>query len=69
LFKERRLLIHHLDSQALTPALPHQDGFELTALYTLQHRLPRNAEFQRGFQHRQILWRRVLHNARTPIHR
>jgi hypothetical protein len=43
------LLINHFDSQAFTPALPHQHGFQFAALYTLQHGLPRNAEFESGF--------------------
>jgi RNA-directed DNA polymerase len=35
-----RLLLHNFDSQAFTTALPHQHGFEFSALDTLQHRLP-----------------------------
>ena len=61
------LLIDHFDSQAFTPSLPHQHGFELAALYTLQHRLPRNAEFHGGLQHRQIIRRRLLHDARPQL--
>jgi hypothetical protein len=38
-------LIYDFDSQALTPALPNEHGFQFAALDTLQHRLPRNAEF------------------------
>ena len=66
-FEECWLLIHDFDSQALTPSLPHQHGVELATLYTLQYRLPRNAEFQRGFQHGQILGRRLLHDARSQL--
>ena len=47
--------------------MPHQHGFELTALYTLQHRLPRNAELARRFQHRQVLGRRLRHDARPQL--
>jgi len=36
LLKKLWLLIDHFDSQALTPALPHENRFELAALYTLQ---------------------------------
>jgi hypothetical protein len=60
-------LIDHFDSQAFAPALPHQHGLELAALYTLQYRLPRNAEFHGGLQHRQIFWRRLLHDARAQF--
>jgi RNA-directed DNA polymerase len=35
-----RMLFHDSDSQALTSSLSNQDGFEFSALYTLQHRLP-----------------------------
>ena len=42
LLKKWWLLINDFDSYAFTPALPHQHSVELTALYTLQHRLPRN---------------------------
>jgi hypothetical protein len=41
-------LVCHFDSQTFTPALPHQYGFDLAALYSLQHRLPGTAEFPRG---------------------
>src|SRR5579863_3963339 len=63
LLKELWLLIDHFDSQAFTPALPHQHSFEFAALYTLQHRLARNAEFERGLQHRQIVRQLLLHDA------
>jgi len=49
LLNKLRLLIDHFDSQALTPALPHENGFELAALYTPQYRLPRNVQFCGGF--------------------
>ena len=61
------MLIHDFDSQALTSALPNQHGGELATLYTLQHRLPRNAEFQRGFQHGQIVRRRLRHDAGAQL--
>ena len=35
-----RLALHDFDSQAFASSLSNQDGFELSALYTLQHRLP-----------------------------
>jgi len=43
--------------------LPDEHCFELAALDTLQYRLPRNAEFQRSLQHRQIIRRLLLHDA------
>ena len=46
------LRVDQLDTQAFSAPLPYQDGLEFAALYTLQHRLPRNAEFERGLQHR-----------------
>jgi RNA-directed DNA polymerase len=46
-----RLLLHDLDPQAFASSLPNQDGFEFAALYTLQHRLPRNAQFHSRLQH------------------
>jgi hypothetical protein len=61
------LLIDHFDSQALTPALPHENGFELAALYTLQYRLAGNAQFCGGFDHRQELRRGLLHDARAQF--
>jgi hypothetical protein len=45
-------LIYDFDPQAFTPALSHQHRLEFAALDTLQHRLPRNAQFHGGFQHR-----------------
>ncbi len=47
-----RLLLHNLDSQTFTSSLSNEYGFELSVLYTLQHGLPRNAEFPRRLQHR-----------------
>ena len=61
------MLIHDFDSQAFTPSLPNQHGVELATLYTLQHRLPRNPELPRGFQHRQVLRWRLLHDARPQL--
>ena len=67
MFKQSRLLIHDFDSQALTSALPDEHRFEFPALYTLQHRLARNAEFEGCFQHRQILRRRLRDDARAQF--
>src|SRR5215472_312755 len=63
MLKQARSTVDDFDSQALTPALPHQQGFELTALYTLQPSLPRNAELARRFQHRHVLGPRLRHDA------
>ena len=65
--EKTRLLVHDFDSQAFTSSLPNYHGFEFAALYTLQHRLPRNAEFHRRFEHRQILRRRLLDDARAQF--
>jgi len=46
------LWIQHLDSQALSLAATEVKRFEFSALYTLQHGLPRNTESLRGFDHR-----------------
>ena len=43
------------------------NGFELAALYTLQHRLACDAEFHCGFEHGQELWRCFLNKARTQF--
>jgi RNA-directed DNA polymerase len=51
LMKKCRLLINHFDSQTFTAALAHQHSLEFAALYTLQDRLSRNAQFESGFEH------------------
>ena len=65
LLKKSWLLIDHFDSQTFMPALPDQNRFQLAALYTVQHRLPRNTQFRRGYDHGHVLWWRLLHDART----
>lgn len=67
LLKKRLLLIDDSDSQAFMPALAHEQGLQLTALYTLQHGLPRNPQFRCGYDHGNVLWGRLLHDARTQI--
>src|ERR1700680_373345 len=62
-------MVNYLDSQAFSPTLAHQDGLELAALYTLQHGLPRNPEFDGSFQHRQIIGRGLLHNPCPQLRR
>ena len=52
-----------LDSQAFSSAAADVDGFELATLYTLQHRLPGDAEPQPRFEHRQIVWWGVFDEA------
>jgi hypothetical protein len=42
--KEVRLVIYDLDAKAFSPAANDVDGLQFTALYTLQHRLPRDAK-------------------------
>jgi hypothetical protein len=59
--------IDDFDSQAFTSALSHKNGLQFATLYTLQHRLSRNAELHCCFQHRQILRRRLRHNARPQV--
>jgi hypothetical protein len=39
MLKQAGLSIYDFDSQALAPPTPNMNGFELAALYTLQHRL------------------------------
>src|SRR5260370_19700191 len=56
-----------LDSQAFSSAAEDVDGFELAALYTLQHRLRGDAEPQPRFDHRQIVWRGVFDEARPQV--
>jgi len=56
------LILDHLDTQAFSASLPYQESFEFAALYTLQHRLPRNTEFDGSFQHRQIIRWGLLHD-------
>ena len=65
--KKLWLLIDYFDSQAFMPALPHQNCFEFAALYTLQYRLAGNAQFGRGFDHRQELWGGLLYDARPQF--
>ena len=67
LLKKLWLLIDYFDSQAFTPALADQHRFQFAALYTLQHGLPRNAQFRCGFDHRHVLWWRLLHDARPQF--
>jgi hypothetical protein len=61
------LIVDHLDTQAFSPTLPHQDGWEFAPLYTLQHRLSRNPEFDGGFQHRQIIRWGLLHDSHPQL--
>src|SRR5207245_11741512 len=56
-----------LDSQAFSSPAADADGFELAALYTLQHRLAGDAEPQPRLQHRQIVWRGVFDEARAQF--
>src|SRR5713101_8101288 len=57
----------HLDSQAFSAPAADVDGFELAALYTLQHRLPGDSEPQPRVEHRQIVWRGVFDEARPQL--
>jgi len=63
------LIIYDFDSQAFAATAGDKHGFEFAALYTLQHRLPRYAEFHGCFQHGQILRRGLLHDARSQFFR
>ena len=42
-------------------------GLQLAALYTLQHRLARDAEPEGRFEHREILGRRLLDEAEAGV--
>ena len=60
-------MVDHLDTQAFAAPLPYQHSFEFAALYTLQHGLPRNPEFDRSFQHRQIARWGLFHDPRPQL--
>ncbi|MFA5028684.1 MAG: reverse transcriptase N-terminal domain-containing protein, partial [Candidatus Methylomirabilota bacterium] len=62
-WKEARVRVQHLDPQAFAAPRPHVHGLELTALDTLQHRLPRDAQPEGGLEHRQVPRRRLLDEA------
>src|SRR5215831_8283863 len=65
--KQPRLSVNYFDSQAFTSPTPNMNGFEFATLYTLQHRLARDAQFHRGLQHGQIPRRGLLHEASTQL--
>ena len=65
--KQPGMSVNYFDSQALTSPAPNMNGFEFAALYTLQHRLAREAKFHRGFQHRQIPRRCLLNETSTQL--
>jgi hypothetical protein len=54
-------------SQAPPSSLPYQHSLEFATLYTMQYRMPRNAELVRGFQQRQVVGRRLWHDARAQL--
>ena len=54
---------YDFDSQAFSSPAADVNGLELAALYTLQHRLPGDAEPQPRFEHRHIVWRGVFDEA------
>lgn len=56
------MIVDHLDTQAFSPPLPYQHSFKFASLYTLQHRLPRNTEFDGSFQHWQTIGWSLLHD-------
>src|ERR1700733_3857255 len=57
------MIFYDFDSQALTSPACNKHGFEVAALYTLQYRLARDAEFHSRFQHGQIVRRGLLDDA------
>jgi hypothetical protein len=58
------MIAHDLDSQAFWLSAADVDRGELTALYSLQHRLSRHAETQPRFEHRQEAWGLIFDEAR-----
>jgi hypothetical protein len=58
---------HDLDSQAFSLAAADVDRGELTALYSLQHRLSGQAETQPRFEHRQVARGRLFDEARPQL--
>ena len=61
------LVVYDLNSNAFSPSANDVKGVKFTTLYTLQHRLPRNTQFRRGYDHGHVLWWRLLHDARTQF--
>lgn len=57
----------HLDSKAFPPSDIDVHGVQFAALYTLQDRLARDAEPVNGFEHRHVVFRRILHEARAQF--
>ena len=58
---------HDLDSQAFSLPAANVERVELAALYTLQHRLPRHAQAQPRFEHRQVAGRSLFDEARAQL--
>ena len=59
--------VYNFDSQTFTPSTPNMDRFEFAALYTLQDRLPRNAEPHGCFEHRQKARRGFFEELSTQL--
>ena len=57
----------YFDSQAFSPSAANVQGLKLSALYTLQDRLARDAKQVSGFEHRDVTFGQVLHEARTQF--
>ena len=55
----------HLDVQAFSSSTADMDGRKLAALYTVQHRLARDAKEPHGVNHRNVPFRYCLDEA-TP---
>jgi len=65
--KELGVIGDDLDSQAFTSPSADVDGFELAALYPLQHGLSRHTEPQPRLEHRQVAGRCVLDEASPQL--
>ncbi len=63
--EEPRQGVRDPDSQAFAASAGDVDGFELAALYTLQHRLAGDAQHAHGIDHGHVALRRLLGKALT----
>ena len=57
----------YFDSQTFSTSAGNVQGLKLPALYTLQDRLARHAEQVSCFEHRDVTFGQVLHEARTQF--
>ena len=63
LIEETGWRVYYSDSQAFALSLANMERFEFAALYTLPHRLPRNAQSPHGVQDGYVVWRCGVHKS------